>query len=157
MTCHIRAQFAFIFAIHHFFRIRDFVANPTIRQNQKNILLLRSYFPYLWLRLRYSRSAKSKNILLLRSYFMYLWLRLRYSCSAKSKKIFCFCALISRIFGCALDTPARQNQNKFCFCARLFVSLHHGSVVQWIEFKIPVLTIWVRIPSESQCTATDTL
>ena len=132
ITCHIRAQFAFIFVIHHFFRIRDFVANPIIRQNQKNILLLRSYF-------------------------MYLWLRLRYSSSAKSKKIFCFCALISRIFGFALDTLARQNQNKFCFCARLFVSLHHGSVVQWIEFKIPVLTIWVRIPSESQCTATDIL
>ena len=29
------------------------------------------------------------------------------------------------------------------------ISLHRGSVVQWIEFKIPVLTMKVRILSES--------
>ena len=36
-----------------------------------------------------------------------------------------------------------------CHITIFFASLHHGSVVQWIEFKIPVLTIAVRIRSES--------
>ena len=32
------------------------------------------------------------------------------------------------------------------FCKRIRL----GSVVQWIEYQIPVLTIWVRIPSGSR-------
>ena len=32
---------------------------------------------------------------------------------------------------------------------KYILSLHIGSVVQWIEFKIPVLTMKVRILSES--------
>ena len=31
------------------------------------------------------------------------------------------------------------------------LSLHHDPVGQWIEFKIPVLTMKVRILSGSQC------
>jgi hypothetical protein len=26
----------------------------------------------------------------------------------------------------------------------------HGPIVQWIEYKIPVLAIWVRVPVGSQ-------
>jgi hypothetical protein len=32
----------------------------------------------------------------------------------------------------------------------IFVVEISGPLVQWIEFQIPVLTIWVRIPWESQ-------
>ena len=38
---------------------------------------------------------------------------------------------------------------RFAVFKKNVITLHHGSVVQWIEFKIPVLTMKVRILSES--------
>lgn len=44
-----------------------------------------------------------------------------------------------------------KSQRYFCVSQKLLLSLLFeaiGSVVQWIEYKIPVLTIAVRIRSE---------
>ena len=53
-----------------------------------------------------------------------------------------------------------KSQRYFCVSQKLLLSLLFeaiGSVVQWIEYKIPVLTIAVRIRSESHCCVVDNL
>ena len=58
--------------------------------------------------------------------------------------------------GVPLGYPVKNNQIlpnllKIPEKSRTFAVVEpHGPVVQWIEYKIPVLTIWVRIPSGSQ-------
>ncbi len=62
----------------------DLVPQTFFVRNQTKRRRVNIPISYLWLRLRYSVSAKANSRLLLHSGFSYLWLRLRYSVSAES-------------------------------------------------------------------------
>ena len=85
MTCFIFDKFIFA-------KLALFCESQAIKYQSANLLLHRRY-SYLWLRLRYFRSAKSKEYLLLHSTYSYLCTLSKYEQTMKTSVIVRFVVL----------------------------------------------------------------
>ncbi len=85
MTCFIFDKFIFA-------KLALFCESQAIKYQSANLLLRRRY-SYLWLRLRYFRSAKSKEYLLLHSTYSYLCTLSKYEQTMKTSVIVRFVVL----------------------------------------------------------------